>query len=53
MRYVKAFGAAVLAVLISGGIMFNLPGASESTAAVVGAVAAVVGWSVVMNHGKA
>jgi hypothetical protein len=29
------------------------PGVGESTAAMVGAVAAVVGWSAVMHHGKA
>jgi hypothetical protein len=33
MRKVKAFGGAVLAALISGGIMLTLPGVSNSTAA--------------------
>lgn len=51
MRYVKTFGAAVLAALIGCGIMLLLPGVSDSTAAMVGA--AVAGWSAVMGHGKA
>jgi Tfp pilus assembly protein PilF len=53
MRYVKAFGAAVLAGLIGAGITLLLPGVSESTAAIVGAVAAVAAFSAVIYYGKA
>jgi hypothetical protein len=54
MRYVKAFGAAVLSGLIGCGIMLMLLGISDSTAAAVGAAAAVAGWYTVMSqHGKA
>lgn len=53
MRYVKAFGPVLLAALISDGIMLNLPGISESTAAMVGVLVAVASWSAVMVHGKA
>ena len=50
MYYVKAFGAAVLAAEISGGIMRVVPGVSESTAAMEGAAAAVAGWQSVMSR---
>jgi hypothetical protein len=53
IRHVKAFGAAVLAALICAGIVLMLPGVSESTAAIVGAAAAMAGWSAVMIHSKA
>lgn len=52
MRYMKAFGVAVLSGLIGCGIMLMLPGISDSTAAMVGATAAVAGWYTVMHHGK-
>jgi len=50
---VQAFGTAVLVALIGSEFFLNLPGVSESTAAMVGAVAAVAGRSAVMVHGKA
>jgi hypothetical protein len=53
MRCVNAFGAAVLAALIGCGMMLIVPGVSESTVAMVEAVAGVAGWSAVMHHGKA
>ena len=53
MRYVKAFGAALLAALIGCGIVLLLPGVGESTAAIVGAVAAVAAFSAVIHYGKA
>ena len=52
-RHVKAVGAAVLAGLVGCGIMLLLPGVSDSTAAIVGAAAAMAGWSAVVVHGKA
>lgn len=53
MLAVQAFGTAVLVALIGSEFFLNLPGVSESTAAMVGAVAAVAGRSAVMVHGKA
>ncbi len=53
MRYVKAFGAAVLVGLIGAGITLLLPGVGESTAAIVGVVATVATFSAVIYHGKA
>jgi len=53
VRYVKAFGAALLAGLIGAGIMLLLPGVSESTAALVGAVAAVAAFGAAIHYGKA
>lgn len=53
MSYVKAFGAAVLAGLVGCGIMLMIPGVSESTAAIVGAVAAVAASGAVICYGKA
>jgi len=53
MQKLKAAGVAVLAAVVGCGIMLMLPGISESTAAMVGAAAAVAGWSAVMVHGKA
>ena len=49
----KAVGAPVLAGLIGARIMLIIPSVNESTAAAVGAAAAVAGWSAVMSHGKA
>jgi tetratricopeptide (TPR) repeat protein len=53
VRYVKAFGAALLAALIGCGVMLSLPGVSESTAALVGAVAAVAAFGAAIHYGKA
>jgi tetratricopeptide (TPR) repeat protein len=53
VRYVKAFGAALLAGLIGCGIMLLLPGVSESTAALVGAAAAAAVFSAAIHYGKA
>jgi transposase len=52
MQKLKAIGAAVLAGLVGCGIMLMLPGVGESTAAAVGAAAAVAGWQTVMHNGK-
>ena len=53
MHHVRAFGAALLAGLVGCGLMLNFPGISDSTAATVGAVAAVAVWSAIMYHSKA
>jgi len=53
VRYVRAFGAAVLVGLVGCGIMLMIPGVSESTAAIVGAVATVVASSAVIYYAKA
>jgi hypothetical protein len=54
MQKLKAIGAALLAAVVSCGIMLMLPGISDSTAAMVGTAAAVAGWKTVMNRqGKA
>jgi hypothetical protein len=52
MRYVQALGVAVLTALVGYGIMRILPGISESTAAIAGAVAAVAGWMTVVQRRK-
>ncbi len=53
MQKLEAVGAALLAALVGCGIMLMLPGISDSTAAAVGAAAAMAGWKTVMYHGKA
>ena len=53
MQKLKAVGVAMLAGFLGCGIMLILPGMSDSTAAMVGAAAAVAGWSAVMYRGKA
>jgi len=53
MQKLEAACAALLAALVAYKLMLLLPGIGESTAAVVGATAAVAGWNTVMYHGKA
>jgi hypothetical protein len=54
VQELEAIGAAVLAGFLGCGIMLLLPSIGESTAAMVGAAAAVAGWKTVMSqHGKA
>lgn len=43
IQKLKAAGVALLAAVVGCGIMLMLPGVSESTAAAVGAAAAVAG----------
>jgi len=53
MRYVITLATAMLTAVLACEIMRVLPGVSDSTAAIVGATAAVAGWQTVMYHGKA
>lgn len=53
MHHVRAFGAALLAGLVGCGLMLNFSGISDSTAATVGAVAAVVVWCAIVYHSEA
>jgi len=52
MHYVKALGVAVLTGLFAAGLVLWIPQVSDTTVAVVGAVAAVVALSVAIYYNK-
>ena len=50
MHYVIVSATAMLTAVIACGIMLMIPGIGDSTAAMVGAAAAVAGWKTVMSR---